>query len=179
MRTLARVRTLTALERLDPSRKSAVLEFLIEGGLVQRVDGRDPIISLRGTDLSGTDLSGARLSGARLSDADLNDAYLLGADLSDANLSQANLNRANLKGAVLSQAIPYKANLSDANLSDANLRGANLNDANLNDASGITNEKLEQQAASLEGATMPNGQKYENWLKSKNRKEGGKNDGSS
>ena len=31
---------------------------------------------------------------------------------------------------------------------------------------------------SLEGATMPNGQKYEDWLKSKDRGEDGKNDGS-
>jgi hypothetical protein len=29
------------------------------------------------------------------------------------------------------------------------------------DALGFTNEELEQQAASPEGATMPNGQKYE------------------
>jgi len=50
-------------------------------------------------------------------------------------------------------------------LSDANLSDANLNDANLNDASGITNEELEQQADSLKGTTMPNGQKYEEWLK--------------
>jgi hypothetical protein len=31
----------------------------------------------------------------------------------------------------------------------------------------------------LEGATMLNGQKYEDWLKSKNREEGQENDGSS
>jgi len=34
-------------------------------------------------------------------------------------------------------------------------------------------------AASLEGATIPNGQKYEDWLKSKDRAEDGKNEGSS
>jgi hypothetical protein len=32
---------------------------------------------------------------------------------------------------------------------------------------GVTNEQLQQQAASLKGATMPDGQKYEDWLKSK------------
>ena len=47
------------------------------------------------------------------------------------------------------------------------------------DALGFTNEELEQQAASPEGATMPNGQKYEDWLKSKGRGEGGENSGSS
>jgi hypothetical protein len=42
----------------------------------------------------------------------------------------------------------------------------------------ITNEELEQQAASLEGATMPNGQKYQDWLKSKDQEENKKSDGS-
>jgi hypothetical protein len=28
---------------------------------------------------------------------------------------------------------------------------------------GVTNKEIEQQASSLEGATMPNGQKYEDW----------------
>jgi hypothetical protein len=28
----------------------------------------------------------------------------------------------------------------------------------------FTSEELEQQAGSLEGATMPNGQKYEDWI---------------
>jgi hypothetical protein len=32
--------------------------------------------------------------------------------------------------------------------------------ANLQGAHGINNEELHQQAYSLEGATMPNGQKY-------------------
>src|SRR5215210_3174082 len=39
VRTLARVRTLTVLERLDPSRKTAVVQFLVEAKLVQRVAG--------------------------------------------------------------------------------------------------------------------------------------------
>jgi hypothetical protein len=35
------------------------------------------------------------------------------------------------------------------------------------EAGGISNEELEQQATFLAGATMPNGQKYEEWLKGK------------
>jgi hypothetical protein len=49
----------------------------------------------------------------------------------------------------------------------------NLSGADLSYAEGITNEELEQQAASLEGATMPNGQRYQDWLKSKSRAEEG------
>jgi hypothetical protein len=105
VRTLARARTLTVLSRLDPSGKTALMQFLVEADLVQRVDGSDPIISLRGADLSVADLR----------DADLRNAYLR----------------------------------------NTNLRGAQ----------GISNEKLDQQAESLQGATMPNGQKYEDWLK--------------
>ncbi len=56
---------------------------------------------------------------------------------------------------------------------------ADLSGANLSEALGITNEELEQQAESLEGATMPNGQKYEDWLKSKGRGEDGENSGPS
>ncbi len=67
-------------------------------------------------------------------------------------------------------------NLSGAELSYADLRGADLSgayvyQADLSEAEGISNEKLEQQAASLEGATMPNGQKYEDWLKDRERRE--------
>jgi uncharacterized protein YjbI with pentapeptide repeats len=180
VRTLARARTLTVLGRLDPSGKTALMQFLVEADLVQRVDGRDPIIGLSGADLREADLSNANLSGADLIHANLRDADLLGADLSYTYLNGANLLHANLRGADLSNANPRNADLIGADLSYANLRdadlsytflsgadlsNANLNDANLNAASGITNEELEQQAASLEGATMPDGQKYEDWLK--------------
>jgi Pentapeptide repeats (8 copies) len=65
------------------------------------------------------------------------------------------------------------ANLGFAFLSFADLREADLSRADLSWAKGVNNEELDQQAYSLEGATMPNGQKYEDWLKSKNRKEDG------
>jgi uncharacterized protein YjbI with pentapeptide repeats len=218
VRTLARARTLTVLERLDPDRKTAVLQFLIEAELVQSVEGgRGPIIALTSANLSDVNLSLVNLSGADLSEADLSNTNLFSADLRDANLfiadlKDANLHKADLRDAYLnttdlrnaylfstdlsntilnrarlSDAIMINANLSDAslyradlsntnlegvdlsavNLNNANLSDANLSGANLNDASGITNEELEQQAASLEGATMPDGQKYEDWLKDK------------
>jgi cell division protein FtsB len=124
-------------------------------------------------DLSGADLSNALLDNAdlvaHLTNADLSGASLIGADLSDANLFGADLSEANL----------ISADLSRADLSEANLIGANLDNANLSGAEGITNAELEQQAVSLEGADMPNGQKYEVWLKSELREEDGKNEGSS
>jgi uncharacterized protein YjbI with pentapeptide repeats len=240
VRTLARARTLTVLGRLDPNHKTALMQFLVEADLVQRVDGRDPIISLGGADLNNADLPedaimpGAVLSQANLSDATLRFAYLSNANLYDADLSNANLSGAtlsnatlrfaklsnaflsnaflsnamlsgaNLSGANLTYAnlraarLGGYANLSEANLSGANLRGANLayadlrgadlsddvlrpldlrgadlSRADLSGAEGITNDELQKQAKTLEGATMPNGQKYEEWLKSK---ENGKNE---
>jgi uncharacterized protein YjbI with pentapeptide repeats len=71
VRTLARARTLTVLGRLDPSRKSEVMQFLVEAELVQRVEGRAPIIRLSNADLSGAVLSTAKLREANLSYADL------------------------------------------------------------------------------------------------------------
>jgi hypothetical protein len=160
-RTLARARTLTVLGRLEPSRKTAVMQFLVEGDLVQSAEGREPIIALgqkRGQiPVAGTEIvpgSGTDLNGVALYLADLSGASLSGADLSDANL--------------------FAANLSGADLFKADLFKADLSDANLNNAQGITNEELEQQAASLKGATMPNGQKYEDWRKSKDRQENGR-----
>ena len=56
-------------------------------------------------------------------------------------------------------------------MSGANLSWAVLIGADLEGAAGITGEQLEQQASSLAGATMPNGQKYEEWLKDRERRE--------
>jgi uncharacterized protein YjbI with pentapeptide repeats len=89
-------------------------------------------------------LAGADLSGVYL----LRDADLFNADLRDAKLSSADLS------------VAY---LSEANLSYADLK----------DARGVTGEQLEEQAKTLERATMPNGQKYGQWLKSKGRGEVG------
>jgi len=95
---------------------------------------------------------------------------LLGATLSNADLRNANLTNADLRYADL-----YEANLSGADLSGADLR-AELYRTNLSSAKGISNEELEQQAELLEGVTMPNGQKYEDWLKDReSRKEDGQN----
>jgi len=160
VRTLARARTLTVLGRFDPSRKRQVLRFLAEADLITSVDESDPVISLGLADLRGVNLRANILSGAHLVLADLRYAELSGADLSFAELYSANL-----RGTAL----------NNADLSNANLSNADLSYADLSDAKGVSNEELEQQAAFLEGTTMPSGQKYEDWLKSKGRGEDGEN----
>src|SRR5215211_9544 len=174
--TLAQARTSTAILRLDAEHNESVTHFLITSGLSVR--SKDSPRLLRGSTLSH-----AKLSGAHLPNADLGDADLSGADLSNALLLNANLIVADLSGADLSNALldnaDLVAHLPNADLSGANLLGADLENANLSGADGITNAELEQQTVSLEGADMPNGQKYEDWLKSGLREEDGKNDGSS
>jgi hypothetical protein len=117
-------------------------------------------------DLSMADLSRANLSGANLSGANLRAAILLRTDLRRATLRRADLQRATLSNAVLMGADLSEANLNEANLRGVNLREADLSRANLGGAFGWTDEQF-RAAISLESATMPNGQKYEEWLKEK------------
>ena len=164
VRVVADAQTLATLRRLDGVRKRVVVQFLYESSLIQK---DRPIVHLSTAPLEGIDLRrvtlrNINLAGAQLSDAELIDANLYKANLSHADLSEANLYKANLYKANL-----YKANLSEANLYKANLSGASLQNATLSDTSGITSEELEKQVVTLEDATMPNGQKYEEWLKSK------------
>jgi hypothetical protein len=156
--------------------------FTLENAALDNADLSE--VTLRDACLKGLDLRRADLRGADLSGSDLSDADLRGADLRRANLSDADLRGANL--------LPYDAqdpaklnsfnlngvdprnidlrgdslkvtNLSGAILSDAELSGANLAYANLNDAKGVTQEQLAA-CTSFKDATMPNGQKYEDWL---------------
>jgi hypothetical protein len=64
-----------------------------------------------------------------------------------------------------------KAYLRVAILIAADLSAVYLSGADLSGAKGTTIEELEQQAKSLEGATMPNGQKYEDWLKDREKRQ--------
>jgi Pentapeptide repeats (8 copies) len=96
-----------------------------------------------------------------LAGADLREAKLRNADLHKAALQGADLREADLRGALLMAM--YLFGGSQADLQWAKLQGANLEGAM------TFPHVLEQQGARLEGATMPNGQKYEDWLKNKGR----------
>ncbi|HET6659539.1 MAG TPA: pentapeptide repeat-containing protein [Rubrobacter sp.] len=133
-RTLARARTLTVLSRIDPTRKTEVMQFLIEAELVQRVHSRFPVISLSGADLNHTDMRAANLKGAYLDETDLYRADLYNADLYNAALSEADLRHADLRLTYLLTAYLNHADLRHANLSAANLRSANLSYADLRGA---------------------------------------------
>jgi hypothetical protein len=190
--TVARARTLAVLPRLDSISKGSVLQFLYESALIgvavpsekKGLQRLQPVFLLDGADLSGVegsaqwgislngaDLRGVILRGAVLDRDDLRYANLSGADLRGATLTAASMSGVNLPATDLSH-----ANLSGATLDGTSLVGADLSYANLIDAKGLTNEVLKQQSPgssprTLKGATMPNGQKYEDWLKDEEKEE--------
>jgi hypothetical protein len=177
VRTLARARTLTLLARIDGDRKSSVVQFLYESQLIVRHGEylRYPgIVDLSGADLSEADLAWTkigRIGRADLHHTNLKEAKLARAFLVSASLASADLSGATLEGAHLGSTDLYGANLVGASLAgaileDTDLRVADLSDAVLRDAIRWTPEQLAK-AKSLKGATMPNGQMYEDWLQTR------------
>lgn len=79
-------------------------------------------------------------------------------------MENAVLYEANLRGAILSSANLRKADLVKAKLSKAVLTEADLTDADLRGAKGVSCQQMKQ-TKSVEDATMPGGQNYEDWLK--------------
>jgi len=130
------------------------------------IDGADlSRANLSGADLNGADLEQVELRYANLTKANLNGADLERADLHHANLTDADLSYTRLSGADLSYAELTRADLTNTELNSfyssgngyIKNYGADLRKANLKGATGITIEKLEKQAQSLIGATMPDG----------------------
>ncbi len=167
VRKIARVRTLTVLQRLDEIRKRSLLQFLYESNLI---DKDNAIIDASGVDLDFVRLFkpkededfprrfGDNLSGANLHKADLYRADLRRADLRQSNLSGADLRRADLRRANLSEADFRGADLRGVSLCDyllieANREGANLQEADLSDA--------ELSRADLSGADLSDAELYD------------------
>jgi uncharacterized protein YjbI with pentapeptide repeats len=150
VRLLARARTLAALDGVSGDRKERLLEFLFETKLIQfGAKGEPPVISLRFADLRDTSLAKRHI----LSNTDLDRAELDNVQLDNAKLDNAKLTRTDLSG-------------------------ADLSGTDLSNAQGVTCQQT-QGAKSLEDATMPNGQKYEDWLESKGCGEDSENSGPS
>jgi len=183
---LARARTLTALQGLDPERKGDLVQFIYDAGLIGFMSANNypsdlyierlqlgekvfctkckllkesehnSIIRLDKANLSGADLANANLKGADLIGANLANAKLSYADLGSANLELSFLRSANLKGAYLNGADLRSAYLKGADLTDADLSGANLDVLNFGPVTEITQEQLDQ-VYSCEGAILPMG----------------------
>jgi uncharacterized protein YjbI with pentapeptide repeats len=168
--TLARARTLTALSQLDGGRKSAVMRFLLEAGLItvysdSPEERQHPTIRLMEADLqevdmttyewSGIDMTAAWLNGADLSVCGLSNAILSGAELSNSYLSDTDLRGADLNAARLKNAVLNGADLTDASLFLADLTNANLSAADLTGAD-LTGEDHRTSEDSFLGANLTN-----------------------
>jgi len=152
---LARARTLTALQGLDPERQGRLVQFIYEAKLIGFLDSKGKrqasLIVLTNADLKGADLSSADLKGA-----DLSSTGLKGADLSSTGLYSANLSNAHLEQADLEHAYLEYAYLYGVYLSNANLKGADLKGANLSSVVALTQQQLDQ-VYSCKNAILPPG----------------------
>jgi uncharacterized protein YjbI with pentapeptide repeats len=159
--------TRALLTRIDGRRKGQALQFLYESGLI--TSGRAVMnlwkVNLREAQIGALDLTHADLQQTQLDRADLRYADLKHANMRGADLNGANLRGANLEQADLRETILFGADLTDALISDIR----QLNGARLGTAQAI--DRATGRTTSLEDTTMPNGQKYEEWLESR-REEG-------
>jgi uncharacterized protein YjbI with pentapeptide repeats len=166
VRKIARVRTLTVLPRLNGSRKSNVIQFLYEAGLIHK--------SGRIVDLTHADLTNVTLDGLTLLEADLSQTNLRGASILDADLIGANLRRTRLQdvklsltrlmGAVLDYAWLEKTDLRGADLRGASLRhvffvDTDLSGADLRGVTGVSQRGIVSSRGikALKDATLPDG----------------------
>ncbi|MDX2411396.1 MAG: pentapeptide repeat-containing protein [Woeseiaceae bacterium] len=136
VRKLARTRALSALRLLDGRRKSQLLQFLYESGLVDS----KPVIQLTGADLSDSILDEATLRqaeirGAYLNNSSIRRAYLTGADLRGSDFSCADFSGSDLTDAKLAQANLDRCQFEQAVFANTDVSGANL------DRDKLTNEQ--------------------------------------
>jgi uncharacterized protein YjbI with pentapeptide repeats len=174
--SVARARTLSVLDRVDPKRRRSIFLFLkqaklIAGGLLRDANLSGIDLSREGfadAGLSRVNLSGANLRGVNIGgNTDLYGADLTGADLTGAKVgSNAGVYRSGgpsqvYEGGVSLDKIEGPVTLSSANLTDATLKDADLTDVVLSDATlkdaDLTNATLKNtnlQRANLEGAKV-------------------------
>jgi hypothetical protein len=171
LRQTARVRTVTALNRLDGEHNKIVIDFLKDSGLIGfRVPGekKESVVRLDAADLDDVDFAHSNLGGVNLRFAELRHADLHNAILGLSNLTFADLAHANLESADLRDTDLIFANLEDAKLADANfsgarLRGVDLSGANLKKARNLTQVQIDQAGAGGTGTKLPEGIEPPDW----------------
>jgi hypothetical protein len=147
---LARTMIRTSVYRVSPAKKSAMVRFLKEAGLI---DGPESVVSVAGCDFREARLGKMNLASTNLANANLMNAVLRETSGSMANFTEANLSSADLEGADLRDSKFVRANLAGANLRGANLEGGKLVKADLRDANLMSaNLRGDLTGARLEGA---------------------------
>ena len=111
--TLVRLKTLTLIRRLDPSRNSQVIRFLHEAG--QLTTDKNPL-DLSDAELNGVDLSSPRLdnpmAALHLTRAYLADSSFANRDLTRSNFSGSVMHRVNFSGSTLQEIDFYRTKFS-------------------------------------------------------------------
>lgn len=176
--------TVLIIDSISEWRQNKRVQINLRQQLVREIGSKDNGIALRAINelrakdwLTDGSLVGAQMPYANIDNGELKQAQLRGVNLykalarraylETANLSSADLKKADFTGSFLKHANLEHANLTKAKLvntwlDDAALTGAFLQGADLRGAS-VSSEQLST-AASLDGAIMPNGFIYEEWL---------------
>jgi hypothetical protein len=135
--------------------------------------------------LDGADFGEASLFDTDFTEAHLRDAYfdrsmIYGTDFGGADLKRAAFDYAVLGPDASTQYLIEDVEEQGLDFSAADFTDAHLQGADFTGSVGVTEEQLHEQARSLKGAIMPDGQKYEDWLENrKGNEDDGKNGGSS
>ena len=174
---VARTTTLTALRRLDGSRKGEVVRFLFEATLLNEkckqpggsvVTCGAPVIDLQGADLRGADLVGAQLytgnivirsllngdlRGARFDHATLEAIDFQGFLQDGIDLRGASFNRAEIYDTTIGQYSDLRgASFNGALLNKVDFSGSNLRQATFDDAAIVDKTKFD--SACLDNASF-------------------------
>lgn len=131
-KTLARTRTLVALENLDGERKGQILQFLYESNLINE----KKIVDLNGANFQESELKNivlrkATINGVYFKNSNLSNSHLENANLTSCDFEKSNLSYSSLDNTNLSYTNLTSCKLTNLDLTSANLEGAKLNYADL------------------------------------------------
>lgn len=142
-KTLARTRTLVALENLDGERKGQILQFLYESNLIDQ----NKIVNLNGANFKESQIENIVLNKAGINGVYLNNSNLSNASLDETNFTSCDFTKSNLSNSSLTNTNLSYTNLTESNLQNIDLTSVNFEGANLTNAdlrgSKINKKQLE------------------------------------
>ena len=136
VRKVVQLKTNNTLNFLDNKRRSEVIKFLSDAGLVQRIKGqkKTPYIDLSNLDLSGISLSGFSLEGANFQKSKLRDASFKYVNLSNADFRESDLYNSRFELLSCIGVKMFDADLRKAEFLEVYLENACFVNTNLQDA---------------------------------------------
>jgi uncharacterized protein YjbI with pentapeptide repeats len=169
--TVARPKTLIALQQLDPKRKTLVFEYLHESNLIR---GQYPSFessrinmteaNFNNIDLTNTQLTHRILSYLSLASSEIINASFQNCDMKVSNFEKAIMKGTSFKGAFLSNSKFFRTSLVNTDFTNADVAFADFTQANLT-GSNLTDQQL-RTTETYHRAILPNGTiaLYENFI---------------